>query len=641
MIRFISSVLLLLSICSTGKAQEALSPLHANLNLIYPELRSSGPEPRQDPALKIQAAPSLTLPFKEDFFYAPKRSLPDQVLWSDSGVFVNAGYPRNPPSIGVATFDGLNKHGYPYDPLLISNTISRPADRLTSQPINLLTSPATQTLQVSDSVALSFYYQSTGYGDNPEISDSLALDFFSPGENKWINNIWFKRRVGNSNLAKGDTTFTRAFIWIDSAKFLMDNFRFRFRNSATTTGNFDHWHVDYIYLNKNRSMLADTILDDLTFLYVPTPLLRDYSEMPYEQYNSSEMAPKMSVKIRNNRTTAANMTYGYRIDTAASQLSSYNGNAVVLPSRSTSTYAPHANPPVNYTFAPLPDSADFKVTHFFYQTSATQDFIPRNDTVVHYQRFRNYYAFDDGSAEAGYYVNAASAKIAVKINVNVADSFLGARIYFDPIGQINQAQSNAGFRICIWSPGSNGPGVLAFRDDTILRQKYFNVDPAYSFAEFKLKNPKLLTPGTYYIGIQQLADVITIGFDRNYDHRSSIYYSTGNSWTQSSIPGSVMIRPIFGKTLPHPVGMEDLAGDLTGSLVVYPNPAADQVNVRYDGTAPLSYSMINAMGQLMGQGTITADNGLISTAHMADGIYFLTFKDSRNNVQQKKIILQH
>src|SRR6218665_198364 len=226
-----------------GMGQEALTPLRSNPSLIYPELRTEASRPAreqsgQNPQHRTQAA-SLFIPFIEDFFYAPTSSVPDPAKWSDSSAFVNAGYPISPPSIGVATFDGLNKHGYPYDPLILNNNITRPADRLASQPINLQVTATSQALQPSDSVALSFYYQSAGYGETPELNDSLVLDLYAPVQNKWYNTIWYKTRSGNSNLGKGDTTFTRAFIWIDSTKFLQDGFRFRFRNSATTTGNFD------------------------------------------------------------------------------------------------------------------------------------------------------------------------------------------------------------------------------------------------------------------------------------------------------------------------------------------------------------------------------------------------------------------
>ena len=50
---------------------------------------------------------TLTLPFIDDFSYST--SYPDNNLWtSSSSIFVNSTYAINPPTIGVATFDGLD-----------------------------------------------------------------------------------------------------------------------------------------------------------------------------------------------------------------------------------------------------------------------------------------------------------------------------------------------------------------------------------------------------------------------------------------------------------------------------------------------------------------------------------------------------
>jgi hypothetical protein len=45
--------------------------------------------------------------------------------------------------------------------------------------------------------------------------------------------------------------FSRYFLPISAAEFLMDGFRFRFRNYATLSGNADHWHVDYVIVDDN------------------------------------------------------------------------------------------------------------------------------------------------------------------------------------------------------------------------------------------------------------------------------------------------------------------------------------------------------------------------------------------------------
>ena len=93
---------------------------------------------------------SLDLPFIDDFSY--NSSYPDSNLWQNNNVYVNQCYGVNPITIGVATFDGLNFNGYPYDVNLI-NIDALPADTLTSHYIDL---------SVIDTAYLMFFYQPQG-----------------------------------------------------------------------------------------------------------------------------------------------------------------------------------------------------------------------------------------------------------------------------------------------------------------------------------------------------------------------------------------------------------------------------------------------------------------------------------------------
>jgi len=54
----------------------------------------------------------------------------------DSNVYINTGFAIAPISLGVATFDGLNKNGYAYN-IDVPANYSGPADVLTSNYINL------------------------------------------------------------------------------------------------------------------------------------------------------------------------------------------------------------------------------------------------------------------------------------------------------------------------------------------------------------------------------------------------------------------------------------------------------------------------------------------------------------------------
>ena len=166
-------------------AQEFLKPLNSNLNYLYSELLPPSINNYLQPNKKNQIV-SLSIPFLDDFYYANSNNYPNQLLWQDSSTYVNIGYPIAPPSFGVATFDGLNKFGYPYLPSLNNLNLTFPADTLESQPINLYQT-ANQILLPSDSIALSFYYQARGNGDPPELKDSLILDFYQPNKNMLLS----------------------------------------------------------------------------------------------------------------------------------------------------------------------------------------------------------------------------------------------------------------------------------------------------------------------------------------------------------------------------------------------------------------------------------------------------------------------
>jgi hypothetical protein len=637
---------------NNGLAQEMLKPLGGNINYLFQELQLQATDQKQIQH-RNKAAIGLELPFKEDFHYAPELSYPDQSLWSDSSTYVNTGHAIAPPSIGVATFDGLNKKGYPYTPNLLNMSQSLPADTLTSKEINLHT-VNTQTLQPSDSVAITFYYQARGFGDSPELTDSLLLDFYQPlapvingtviTYGKWINNVWFKR--GNSNANTNDTIFKRGFVWISDTAYLHDGFKFRFRNKATTAGDFDHWHLDYIYINKGRSMKADTSYDDISFGYVPTPLLRRYAAMPWQQYIPSERASKTSVFIRNNGDSPFNMTYENRMfDQFGALTHTYTGGA--NPALGVFRYSgwnilpPHAAPAFEYTFAPFTDSSDFTIKHFLYRSGAASDFFPENDTVLQFQKFRNYYAFDDGSAEAAYFVSGTGARMALRFTVNVEDTLRAVRIFFDPIGSLSLVESYE-FNLILWSPSGAIPGTVLYRD-TLLKPKYlgagFNVGP-----EYQLSNPKVLAPGDYFIGIQQKAAAgIGIGFDRNLNHMQNLYYDSGSGWTQSQIAGSLMLRPVFGQKIVPPVGISERNGKpLNKQFLFYPNPANTMATVmsKQEGQN-FSWQIFNGLGELITENFEEANSHQVNTSLFSNGIYFLILKSGRKVIDTQKIIIQH
>jgi hypothetical protein len=640
--KYVHSFILIL-LGSVALSQEGLLPLGANINYLYPDLTTAS---SREAAINFKSATlvSDTIPFLEDFFYAPTSNYPDQKKWMDSSVYVNSGYPIAPPSIGVATFDGLNRHGYPYTPTSVNMNLSLAADTLTSRPINLFMAGGV-LLEPASRVALTFYYQAKGYGDLPEASDSLLLDFYKPVQKVW-KNVWGTKGISNAN--SNDTTFKRAFVSVKEQDYFNDGFQFRFRNKATTSGDFDHWHVDYVYLDRNRDSIADTLYNDLTFANVPTSFLSKYSAMPFQQYNTTEMAQKISVRIKNNSNTNFNIAYENKVyDSAGLQLHQYQGgfdNLLPFKPNGYSTVTVHANPTLNYTFAPMSDSADLTIQHYVYRTGQTSDFFKKNDSLLQYQRFRNYYAFDDGSAEAGYYVKSVGGKMAVKVQLNVPDTLRAVRIYFAPVILVKSAVTYS-FKINVWAAGDGIPGTVTYTESAMM--PVFYKTGYKGVPEYKLSQPLLLPAGTYYIGIQQLVaeGYVTVGFDRNYDRRASMFYDAGSGWKQSDIGGSLMIRPVFGKVVPPPVGIYDHGTSFEKKFSVFPNPSTGLLIVNLSGPVNVPregyiYRIINSLGQLSLEGRLESSGNTINAGSLEPGVYFLTLDDGGSTVHRQKIILQ-
>jgi hypothetical protein len=554
---------------------------------------------------------------------------------------VNTGFPIAPPSIGVATFDGLNKNGYPYNPTLANLQLSYKADTLTSRPINLKVTATSQTLQPTDNVALSFYYQIGGRGDYPESSDSLVLDFYNPTQRSWSNAVWSKAGPNNPNY--NDTIFKRVFLWIKNTDFLKDSFQFRFRNYATTNGDFDHWNIDYIYLDKNRDSILDTAYYDIAFAGMPGPFLKNYSAMPHEQYTPGEMASNASVRIRNNYFQSVSFSYNYNMlyDKTNNLVSSYVDNYTVAPFNSSGyvNIQTISNPQIGKAFSNVDQNLDFPIRHAVSLAGGSGQFFDGNDTLIQYQRLRNYYAFDDGAAEAGYYILGTGGKMAVKIYLNNPDEILGARIYFANVGNISLTQS---FSLCVWASTGFSPGNLILSDTFQVKYKNYGFKEV---PEYTLRVPqslRTLQPGTYFVGFKQgVQSGINVGLDLNYDHHNSLYFDSGSGWTQSQIYGSVMIQPVFGSWNGIPMAIEESTIGEPKNSAVYPNPANDYLIIQTPHSKNAVLQVYNATGACVLQEPMPSEKHTAIISSLPDGVYFLRINDNGNTVYQQKIIISH
>ncbi len=628
-------------------AQEQLVPLSGNAILQNQKLDKTL-------AQKTTTTTSLQLPFFDDFSYAYKTPFPSASLWADSNVYINTGFAIQPISLGVATFEGLNKLGYPYN-FSANEGMSYSADTLTSLPINLYSiqtsSSTTYYYQPSDSVFLTFYYQAEGFGDAPEPDDSLCLDFYMPLLNLW-KKVWGK---AGYNPSSSDTTFYRVRVGVTDTAYFHDGFKFRFRNQATTSGSVDHWHIDYVTL-KDQYFYDDTVLVDVTFSYMPTSFLKNYSTIPYRQYNpATEKGTGFKNFIRNNNPGTSSSNTGALSGQYAYTVKDESGNTIPTdvyvtinnPGIPSYSYLNHgyfnctdgvAACPV-FTLYPFTSTlsvpTNFSIKHSI--TNVPGDIRKENDTLVHLQKFYDYYAYDDGSAEQAYYLNSYGAKTAMRFTLNYNDTLKSVKIYFDPIIKNGLVQGSS-FRITVWSQdGSGKPGNVIYKDS--LTNPIFTSGEYNLFANYKLTSCLPLSAGTYFIGlIQTTSQGLNIGFDRNTNHKDALYYNVSGSWVQSSIDGSLMINPVMG-CADLAIGVKEHQKE---TFTMYPNPASESLTINTPFIPELkqtSVQIVNLLGEVVLNEELSNQRSTITISHLKNGVYFVQIKGSSINVSSQKLII--
>jgi hypothetical protein len=517
--------------------------------------------------LKAVNADTLELPFFDDF--SKDRGYPDVNLWSDVYVFINNNYPDDPVSIGVATLDAINNAGF----LNGDSDIPFESDFLTSMPLNLDYSGQNDTW-------LSFFYQPQGNGDEPEPDDSLTVEFYAPIKDEW-KKVW---------AAEGQplNPFTQVWIQVADTSYFHTGFRFRFMNYASLPksqsfpsydSDVDHWNVDYVYLDKGRSQ-SDTSIKDVSMITDLPSLLKTYESVPWRHFPSAyltEIQPKLKISYRNNDITTRNVTRFLEIKDLLSGSAPYSrsGGAVNVEAGMKDEYEFIFNYPFDENNK---DSAIFSVKSYLV---TDEDDYKWNDTVTRYQVFNNYYAYDDGTAEAGYGLGGegtSGAALAYQFKTYKEDTLRSVKMYFNrTLNNVSQVY----FDLAVWDNNDENdhPGNLIYSMSGY-RPEYYNELNKYYTYNF---DTLLIVSDIFYVGwIQPNTVLLNVGFDRNNNNRNKIFYNLGQQWVSTSFDGSLMIRPVLGKETGWPVTVKKIIPD---EVKVYPNPAADFIHIELPSVA--------------------------------------------------------
>jgi hypothetical protein len=591
-------------------------PQYSELNLFPPYFIF---DTINDPGNTIDTVWITNPPYIQDsarIFYQPVND--PQKIWLDEYAYHNFRFALNPRSLGVVTFDGLDENGYPYE---IGTTMTNYADKLTSKPIDL------QAFNSSDSLYFSFLFQPEGLGDIPESGDSLIVEFYAPELQEW-NRVWG---------VEGDTVcpFRAAHILVSNPIYFKKGFQFRFRNYGSLAGGLDHFHVDYVHL-RTLSAFDDTLFKDFAFVYPLNSLLKNYTSVPWDHYKestSSKMTDTLLIKLHNGSPTAENYQNGL-------VTISYNGimeGNFVLQGFNLAESNINYNPRTTHTsYNDCSNGYEFDRTKsgieqsFEVKASASAQFpnFTLNDSTVFYQRFYNYYSYDDGTAEAAFGPTGTQARLAIEYNSYQPDSLIGVNIHFVP--SVTDVSSSI-FLLTVWSDDNGKPGSVLYEDDV-----FFPRNPQYGndenvFVTYYFKDTMKVAVGTkFHIGWRQLDAVrLNAGLDRNIDNSSKIRYSVdgGFNWLNSPFAGSAMIRPIFSTALDTILGQAEFTGQK--EIILYPNPTLDRVHFMENNTkAAYQFIMHNSVGQMI-ESKFASE---IELSHLESGIYFVQFPEVSSKI---------
>ena len=591
--------LILFLLSSTLYSQEVLSPLNSNPNS-YNYISSKNTS-------------ALLIPFFDDFSY--QSNILDNNLWLGNSTLVNRNYPINPPTIGVVTLDGLDSSGFAYDISLANN--HGVADVLLSQMIDLSN---------LDSVFLMFYHQPQGYGDNPQSEDSLFLEYLS------IDSLGFKVWTRIWELpGEPVSEFKKTVIMITDPKYLHDSFQFRFRNYATLSGNFDHWHLDYIILDQYTSSLDTSGLNDVAFVYNSPSFLKRYKEMPWIHFQDDflgEINDSVNILLRNNQASI-NVDYQYNVYENNIIIDHYpnlgtSRNTSVLDYDSIGNYT-FENPSISINNNIFPsnfkDSSEFIIEHII--GTGSNDY-KNNDTLIHYQRFNSHFSYDDGSVESAYGINVQGAMGAYQFKLNRPDTLRAVQIYFP---QMLDTVNAISFLLTVWGDNNGNPGSI------IHQQLEYPVHTSTNQYHFYYLDSLFQLTDIFYVGwTQNSSSMLNIGLDKNSIANDYMFYNVGGLWNTSQYSGAWMIRPLVSMSNLY---LNNNNNNNNNSVKIFPNPSSSYVTVQTFSSSNLM-SLFDLSGKMIFQKSIN-EYYKFDSRNFKSGIYILKIQNHLGVFNRKLI----
>ena len=495
----------------------------------------------------------LTLPFWDDF----SRIQIDTNKWVSDGATLSTTVANAAPSIGTLLLDGIDEKGRPYSIVQFEQGFT---DRITSQPINL----SELSLAEANSVYLSFYWQPGGKAEMPDSNDNILLQFLDK-DSLWVN-VWEQ----SGGLTAERFFFTPQIIQL-LPEFLHNGFQFRFQIQGRSSGPFDSWILDYVYLNKNRA------LTDLSF---PDRALTVSNTRPFEKYAAIPLfllKKDADLAWKTTSNEFKNLDRGFRAMEYSFEIREKGNQTLVKSINSNTPFNPVPIAQERRTFTsnlilevPLPEEEmDYEIVSYLVTGDGLLSGIENgvtvtypevdfriNDTVRTVIPMRDFLAYDDGSVDYSAGINQRSGMLAVRYEVSSSVYLKGISINFT-----NFTQLGGVIDLMVWKELEEAP---IYKKEVFIPTK----ESLNEFGYFEI-DQNIEMNGTFYVGFTQFTnDFLYVGLDKTYDNGSEIFFNATGSWVQNeTVEGSLMMRAHLLETPPF-----ENESEASIPLKIYPNP---------------------------------------------------------------------
>jgi hypothetical protein len=496
---------------------------------------------------------------------------PDTLKWvNNGGTFINNTLCNNPPSLYVASFDGLTANGSPY----AYNSTNGLIDNLTSLPIDL------SGLTKDSNVVLNFYWQCGGFGFFPNRSDSLYL-LFKDSTGAW-DYVWGKNTKSTKFLIDS-SIFYKVTLNIDSGAYFHSGFQFRFQAAGFRGGAGDNWNLDYIYLDKQWDNFKE-YPNDRAFSKSQSPLLKRYTSMPYDQFIANpdnELSDTVGFTIKNLSQDIILIDFDQKYMYGAT------GKTVPLPIASFNQILAADTLPHYYHWNMVDKSnfnfsGDSLVVKYLVSVQTSDpdkkngvDFTTNNIDSAQ-TLFQNYFAYDDGTAEATGN-NPQGGPLLIKYTLNsLPDTITAIDIYVSKTYTYNNSDYSQ-FSLLLADSGKATIATVSYSPSYSGRDNFIRVPLPSGY--------KAINTPVFYVGYSNpYADEtinipIPIGMDFTLPQRQQVFYKNSGDfvWSEYKGGGNFMIRPVFGN-IPVTGVFGPTYAELTSEI--FPNPASGPVYIK-------------------------------------------------------------